>query len=36
MMDTLRTVAVYRLFAAILVVLIVFVAISLLIKKLHK
>ena len=36
MMATLRTVAVYRLFAAILVILVVFVAISLLIKKIHK
>ncbi len=36
MMDTLRTVALYRLFAAILVNLIVFIAISLLIKKSHR
>lgn len=35
-MDTLRTVVVYRLFAAILIDLIVFIAISLLIKKIHR
>lgn len=35
-MDTLRTVAMYRLFAAILANLIVFFAISLLIKKKHR
>ena len=35
-MDTLRTVAVYRLFAAILIDLIVFIAISLFIKKIHR